>query len=122
MSLRLRLVLSIAFVMVATMMLGVLVVIWNGRHQVNTELAAALVVANESIRSSDVFWPSEGCNPQMYWIWLPLLTAPIAFAIGGMVSSDDSTASNALALPQPLAVTMLNSAARPRKALIACVR
>ncbi len=50
MSLRARLMLSIVAVMIATMTLSVITVIWNGRHQVHTELAAALAVGADSVR------------------------------------------------------------------------
>jgi two-component system sensor histidine kinase UhpB len=43
--------LSIFAVMIATMSLSVITVIWNGRHQVRTELAAALAVGSDSVRN-----------------------------------------------------------------------
>jgi hypothetical protein len=54
MSLRARLMLSIVAVMIATMTLSVLTIIWNGRHQVHTELAAALAVGTDSVRGDPV--------------------------------------------------------------------
>jgi two-component system sensor histidine kinase UhpB len=52
MSLRARLLISILTVMTATILLSSVVVIWNGRRQVHTELTAALVVAQSAIRNN----------------------------------------------------------------------
>jgi two-component system sensor histidine kinase UhpB len=59
MSLRSRLMLSIIIVMAATIALSGVVVIWNGRRQVHTELAAALAVANVSIQDNYAFSDDE---------------------------------------------------------------
>lgn len=51
MSLRSRLMCAVSVVMMATIVLGGAVVIWNGRRQVYIELSAALVVAKASVIS-----------------------------------------------------------------------